>query len=44
METLNSVENLITVKTFLPIFSGLYGSNFEDEGENELEYINSLRS
>ena len=47
METLNSVtpvENLITVKTFLPIFSGLYGSNFEDEGYNELDYINSLRS
>lgn len=46
METLNSVPvaNLIIVKTFLPIFSGLYNSPYEDNGYSELEYINDERN
>ena len=31
------------VKTFLPLFSGFYGTIFESYEENELEYINEIR-
>ena len=31
------------IKTYLPIFTGFYGSIYEPNEENEIDYINELR-